>query len=103
MELHTKKRIEIIIERPAARRVTDALDRAGTQGYTVFPAQGGRGKDGSWERDGLVSAAGHMVAIVCILDPAHLESTLDQLYTVVEPQIGIISVSDVEVIRREHF
>ena len=103
MELHRKKRIEIIIERVVARQLTDVLDRAGVQGYTVFPAQGGRGQDGVWDRNGLVSAAGHMVAIVCILDPSRLDDTLEQIYSVVERQIGIVAISDVEVIRSDHF
>lgn len=103
MELHRKKRIEIIIERVVARRLTDVLDRAGVLGYTVFPAQGGRGQEGVWDRNGLVSAAGHMVAIVCIIDASRLDETLEKIYAVVERQIGIVAVSDVEVIRSEHF
>jgi nitrogen regulatory protein PII len=103
MQLHKKKRIEIIIERPILRRMTDALDTSGVRGYTILPAHGGSGQDGAWERDGLVSAAGAMVAIICILDATNLEPVLDAIYAVVERQIGIVSVSDVEVIRSDHF
>lgn len=44
-----------------------------------------------------------MVMVVCITDPARLDPVLDEVYDVVAPQIGIVSVSDVQVIRAEHF
>ena len=44
-----------------------------------------------------------MVAIVCIVDPARLDGILTQIYAVIERQIGIVSVSDVEVVRADHF
>ena len=103
MQLHKKKRIEIIIERPVLQRLTDALDRSGVHGYTILQAQGGSGQDGAWQRDGLVSSAGDMVAVICILDAANFDTALESIYAVVERQIGIVSVSDVEVIRSDHF
>lgn len=103
MQLHKKKRIEIIIERPVLQRLTNALERSGVHGYTILQAQGGSGQDGAWERDGLVSSAGDMVMIVCILDAANFDAALAAIYAVVERQIGIVSVSDVEVIRSDHF
>lgn len=103
MQLHKKKRIEIIIERPVLQRLTNALERSGVHGYTILQAQGGSGQDGAWERDGLVSSAGDMVMIVCILDAANFDAALAAIYAVVKRQIGIVSVSDVEVIRSDHF
>jgi len=103
MEMHPKKRIEIIIELPLQDRMTRLLDAQDGLGYTIFPAQGGRGQGSTWQRDGIVGDAGRMVAIVCIVDPARLDDLLTHIYTAIEPQIGIVSVSDVEVVRSERF
>lgn len=103
MQLHKKKRIEIIIERPVLQRLTNALEHSGVHGYTILQAQGGSSQEGTWQRDGLVSSAGDMVMIVCILDAVSFDAALAAIYAVVERQIGIVSVSDVEVVRSDHF
>ncbi|MDA0786979.1 MAG: transcriptional regulator [Proteobacteria bacterium] len=103
MKMHPKKRIEIIIELPLQGRITQVLDTQDVFGYTIFSAQGGRGQEGPWQRDGIVGDSGRMVAIVCIVDPARLDGILTQIYAVIERQIGIVSVSDVEVVRADHF
>jgi hypothetical protein len=103
MEMHAKKRIELIIELPLQARITTLLDAQDVYGYTIFHAQGGRGQDGPWQRDGIVGDAGRMVAIVCIVDPTRLDSLLTLIYAAIERQIGIVSVSDVEVVRPDRF
>jgi len=103
MEMHPKKRIEIILEMPLQARVTALLDTQDVLGYTIYQAQGGRGQEGAWQRDGIVGDAGRMVAIVCIVDAARLDELLTQIYAAIERQIGIVSVSDVEVVRSERF
>jgi hypothetical protein len=44
-----------------------------------------------------------MVAVVCITDPARVQDVLEAVYAIVSRQIGIVSVCDVEVIRKDHF
>ena len=41
MEMHQAKRVEIIIEEPLERRLTEALESAEVTGYTVLPVLGG--------------------------------------------------------------
>jgi PII-like signaling protein len=103
MQTHAKKRIEIVIEAPSLRRLTELLDRLAVAGYTVIPALAGRGRDGSWSREGLVSDAGRMVIVVCVLDESRVDPVLEEVYALVSRQIGIVTVSDVAVIRKEHF
>ena len=100
---HAKKRIEMIIEAPALAQVTRLLDELDLGGYTVTPAEAGRGRHGSWRRDGLVGEAGRMVVVICILDAARLDEVLRPLFQVVSRQVGIVSVSDVMVVRSDHF
>ena len=64
MQTHKAKRVEIIIEAPMERRLTEALIDADITGFTVLPVQGGSGASGAWTREGQVSRAGGMVAVV---------------------------------------
>jgi nitrogen regulatory protein PII len=102
MQTHTAKRVEIIIEAPMQNRLTDALRRAGVTGYTVLPVLGGSGRSGDWTREGQVGRAG-MVAVVCLIRPERLDTLLDAAFAVVERHIGVVSVSDCEVLRAERF
>lgn len=101
--MYPKKRIEIIVEMPVLNRLLDLLDRLAVTGYTVMPALAGRGRDGSWRRSGLVGEAGHMVVVVCILDESRINEVLEPVFNLVSRQIGIVTVSDVQVVRQEHF
>jgi len=44
METHKAKRVAIIIEAPMERRLTDALNDVGVQGYSILPVLGGSGR-----------------------------------------------------------
>ncbi|MFK8033153.1 MAG: DUF190 domain-containing protein [Hyphomicrobiales bacterium] len=103
MKTFSKKRMEIIVEEPILRRLTDALVEANVTGYTILPALGGRGSEGPWHRENALSAAGHMVVLVCILDETLVEKVLEAAYRIVSRQIGIVTISDVEVVRPELF
>ena len=102
MQTHKAKRVEIIIEAPMQSRLTEALRRAGVTGYTVLPVLGGSGRSGDWTREGQVGRAG-MVAVVCLIRPERLDTLLDAAFAVVERHIGVVSVSDCEVLRAERF
>jgi PII-like signaling protein len=103
MQMHPKQRIEITVEAPVLGRLLDLLDRLAVTGYTVLPALAGRGREGTWRRSGLVSEAGRMVVVVCILDEARVDEVLDPIFGLVSRQIGIVTLSDVEVVRQERF
>ena len=103
MKTFPKKRIDIMVEAPLLNRVLALLDELGVTGYTVLPALAGRGKDGSWHRDGLVGRAGSVVQIFCILDESRIDAVIEPLFKIISRQIGIVTISDVQVIRAEHF
>lgn len=103
MQTHPKKRIEIVVEAPVVGRLLTLLDDLAVTGYTVIPALAGRGREGSWRRDGLVGEAGRMVVIYCIVDAQRVDTVLDPVFKIVSRQIGIVTLSDVEVIRPGHF
>ncbi len=103
METHKAKRVEIIIEAPMERRLTDALTKTGVTGFTVLPVRGGSGRSGRWSREGQVGRAGGMVAVVCLIRPDRVETLLEGIFPLVERHVGVISVSDCEVMRAERF
>lgn len=103
MQMHKAKRVEIIIEAPMEQRLTKALIDAGVSGFTVLPVLGGSGRSGRWSREGQVSRAGGMVNVVCLIRPERLDMLLEAAFTVVERHIGVVSVTDTEVIRAERF
>lgn len=103
MEMHKAKRVEIIIEAVMEQRLTDALVRAGVTGYTVLPVSGGSGRSGQWTREGQVSRASGMVAVICLIRPERLDGLLDAAFAVVERHIGVVNVTDAQVLRAERF
>ncbi|MGR3514421.1 MAG: P-II family nitrogen regulator [Paracoccaceae bacterium] len=103
METHKAKRVEIIIESALESRLTDAMRKAGVTGYTVLPVKGGSGRSGTWSRSGQVTRGSGMSSVVCLIKPDRLDELLDAAFAVVEPHIGVVSITDAEVLRAERF
>lgn len=103
MEMHNAKRIEITIEAIMQKRLTQALEGAGVTGYTILPVLGGSGRSGAWSREGQVSRASGMVQVVCIRRPDDVDALLEAAFAVVETHIGVVSVTDCQVLRAERF
>jgi nitrogen regulatory protein PII len=103
MQTYKAKRVAIIIEAPMERRLTDALTKADVTGFSILPVLGGSGRSGNWSREGQVSRAGGMVQVVCIVREAKLDGLLEAAFEVVERHIGVVSISDCEVLRAERF
>ncbi|WP_439529505.1 P-II family nitrogen regulator [Pannonibacter sp.] len=103
MQTTKAKRVEIIIEAPMERRLTQALTAAGVTGFTILPVLGGNGRSGAWSREGQVSLAGGMVAFICILKEERLDNLLQKAMPLVQQHIGVVSITDCEVLRAERF
>ncbi len=102
MHTHNAKRVEIVIEAPLEKRLTNALTASGVTGYTVLPVLGGSGRSGQWTREGQIGRAG-MVSVVCLIKPERLDTLLDAAFTVVEKHIGVVSITDAQILRAERF
>jgi len=103
MQTHVAKRVAVIIEAVMQSRLTDAMEAAGVTGYSVLPVLGGSGRSGAWSREGQVGRGSGMVQVVCIVAPEKLDLLLEEAFPVVQTHIGVISVSDCEVLRAERF
>lgn len=103
MQTHPAKSVEITIEAALQRRLCDAISEAGITGWTLLPVLGGSGRSGRWRRDGEVSRASGMVVVVCVVREELLNKLLEAAFSVVERHIGIVTITDVEVLRAERF
>ncbi|MEM9715281.1 MAG: transcriptional regulator [Pseudomonadota bacterium] len=103
LEMHDAKRVEIIIEAPMERRFRAALEAAEITGYTVMPVRGGSGRSGDWTREGQISSAGGMRAVICILKPERLDDLIEKVFPILERHIGVVSITDCKVLRAERF
>ncbi|MBF9042520.1 transcriptional regulator [Rhodobacterales bacterium HKCCE4037] len=103
METHKAKRVAVIIEAIMQSRLTNAMESAGITGYSVLPVLAGGGRSGNWSRDGQISRGQGMVQVLCIISPEKLDNLLENAFPLVERHIGVITVSDCEVLRAERF
>ncbi|MGX9356284.1 P-II family nitrogen regulator [Roseobacteraceae bacterium S113] len=103
MQMHDAKRVAIIIEAVMASRLREAIEAAGVTGYSVLPVLGGSGRSGGWNRDDTFTRGGGMVQVVCIIKPERLDAMLEAAFEVVDNHIGVVSISDCQVLRAERF
>lgn len=103
MQTHEAKRVAIIIEAPMLRRLTQALEAADVTGYSILPVIGGSGRSGNWSSEGQVGSVGGMMQVICVIRPERLDRLLESVFAVVERHIGIVTISDCEVLRAERF
>ncbi len=103
MKLHQAKRVEIMIEGVMEKQITRVMEGAGVTGYTILPVLGGSGASGRWTREGNVSRAVSMIAVVCLIAPHRLDGLLEALFPVLDEHIGVVSISDAQIMRAERF
>lgn len=103
MKTFQARRVEITIEAVMERRLTDALDAAGVTGYTILPVLGGSGRSGRWSREGQISRAAGMIAIVCIIRASNLDKVLETVFSIVDRHYGVVCVTDCEIVRPDRF
>ncbi len=101
--MHSKKRIELIIEKMAYKRACRVLENSGLTGYTVLPALAGYGGTTAWRRDSDISSSRDMVVIISIGDPSLVETAISEIERLLSAHVGVVTVGDVSVIRDENF
>ncbi|MEO1207321.1 MAG: DUF190 domain-containing protein [Pseudomonadota bacterium] len=103
METFKKKRIEIVIEALVLKRLIAVFEDNQINGYTVYSAQAGSGKSGAWQADGVISGTNELRVVFCIVDETRVDQILDPVFKLISRHIGIVTVSDVDVIRGDQF
>jgi len=103
MKMHAAKRVEIMIEAVMENQISRSLTAAGVTGFTILPVLGGSGRSGHWTREGSVSRASGMIAVICLIAPQRLEHLLETLFPLMDDHIGVVSVTDTQILRAERF
>ncbi|MGP1395129.1 MAG: P-II family nitrogen regulator [Inquilinaceae bacterium] len=102
METYRKKKLEIILEEPVLRTALAVIDRLGATGYTVLPSLAGKGRDGAW-REAHVGGGVNRVMVIVIAEENLARSLLEEVHIALRDYTAIVYLSDVEVVRVEHF
>lgn len=102
MRTHTRKKVEMFIERPLLKRVVEVIQASRARRYTVVPALEGRGQDGGWQDDLPVDAQ-HMVQVVVLTSEKKADAILDGMAPLFETWPGVLCVTDVQVMRPDRF
>jgi len=103
MELHPMKEIKIILEGEHLHFVTDVLDRIKASGYTIFSNVSGKGHHGFHEGHLMFNDTSSLQMVLTIVPQDKLEPILYALKPFLERHSGGLFVSEVSVLRREHF
>ena len=90
---------------PSARMpvMTDTMKATGVTGWTVLPVLGGSGRSGEWSREGQVSVASEMSMVICLTTDDRADAVIEAALPLLSRGLGMISVSDVGVVRSEKF
>jgi hypothetical protein len=102
IETVTRKRLEILIDRPLAPRLIQAAAEAGVSGYTLIPVQSGSGRHGAW-RDDPISGAEAKTIFLTIASAEKAERLVELLAPHLDSYGMLLTVSDVQVVRGERF
>lgn len=102
MQTHPRKKIELVVEAVHVPAVTALLERLGVPGYTVLPVIAGKGHQGL-RRAGDPAGLGDSAMIVVIASDAVAGRVLDEADAILRDRMAIIAVSDVRVLRGDHF
>ncbi|MFN7700821.1 MAG: P-II family nitrogen regulator [Deltaproteobacteria bacterium] len=99
--LHSRKKVELIVERARLEEILEVAQEAGAKGYTVLPTLSGLGNRG--ERADDLTGVGGNVLVVIITRDAVAHRSVELLAELWGDAIGVLFVSDVEVLRPDKF
>jgi nitrogen regulatory protein PII len=102
METVQRRKIEVLVDAPLARRITQTADEVGVTGYTIMPTLGGGGRGGRWQDD-QVSGADAKVIFVTVTNDAKAEAFIEAVAPFLESHRLILMTSIVEVLRPGKF
>lgn len=102
MTLWRKKKVEIIVEAARAPAIIEMIERAGAHGYTVVPNVSGKGHGGLRDEADLTDVFSNVLIIVVAAEDIATR-IVEASQAVLENYAGIVLMSDVEVVRSEHF
>jgi PII-like signaling protein len=102
MDLYHKKKIEIVTDAAALNDVAQLIKRCGASGYTVIKGVAGQGSRGV-RVSGDIFGVFENVMVIVVAEKSMAERILSEVMQVLEARPRMVLVSDVEVLRDDHF
>ena len=101
MDLTKMKRIEILADEPLVPRLAKIIRNAGFSGHTVMPVLQGAGSRGAWQDERLTASS--RVMVLCIGTAEDSDKLLEAIGPLLTDYRLLLTIGDVEVVRRDHF
>lgn len=103
MQLHARKRLEIVVEKRRLQTVLDILDAdAEVTGYTILPCLGGRGHTGSRMPQPFSDVLDNVLVLAILKEDVAIR-VIEALSPLIDEIVAIVALSDVQVMRAGHF
>ncbi len=101
MQTYPRKRIDLIVESAYLAPMLAMIDATEATGYTVIRDLMGRGRHGERGREALGENGNALIIVICTAATA--EAILTGSQRILGDGFGIVTLSDVEVLRPDHF
>lgn len=102
MQTHRRKKVEIVVERARAPAVLERIEALGAKGYTMIPDVIGKGRHGL-RGSSEVLDVNRSVLIIAIAGEETAARIVEESQALLRNYTGVIWVSDVDVVRGDHF
>ncbi|MBX9944715.1 MAG: hypothetical protein K2Y40_11600 [Reyranella sp.] len=102
MDIHRRKKIEIVVESGMVPDVVDWLIGHGVKGYTTVPKVSGFGRQGRRQTEE-ISRVFENTLVIAIAPEATARRILAESVERLRDYAAIVYLSDVEVARPDHF
>jgi PII-like signaling protein len=102
IETVQRRKIEVLVDAPLVRRITQTADEVGVTGYTILPTLGGSGRGGRWQDD-QVSGADAKVIFVTVTSQEKADAFTSALAPLLESHGLMLMTSTVDVVRAGKF
>ncbi len=97
-----RRKVDILADRPLARRIVEIIERSGVTGHTVMPVTRGGGYRGTWSDDQM-SGASAKTLIFTITTEEKAAEIVEALTPMLDTHSLRVWLTDVEVIRPDRF
>lgn len=102
MRLHRKKKVEIVTDTSMRDEVARLLMDHGATGYTLLPEVSGQGSRGVRDSDDIFDVFSNVqFTVVCA--QATADKIVQEVMRLLEEHPRMVLVSDVDVVRDDHF
>ena len=102
IETVTRKRIEILVDRPLVPRILRILKEADVSGWSLLDVDRGGSRDAEWQNDD-VTSAGSKVILLVITNEARAGLLVEALTPILDSHGLLLTMGDVQVIRGERY